>query len=166
MKVSQSIITMISILIDSMSRKTCGEEFVVCSQMLSQNDTEDTSWYAIILNFDLSLINMTRVMCDGKWWNNWDQSTWPEVWLNVNLTQSLIWGYIWPNVNLIQSLTKCQHDLKPHPGGYIWPNVNLTWSLTKCQPDPRPHLGAVHLSKCRKVIWFFDHTTRFCSCFT
>ena len=35
MKVSESIITMISILIDSMSRKTCGGEFTVCSQMLS-----------------------------------------------------------------------------------------------------------------------------------
>ena len=42
MKVSESIFTMISIHIDSMSRKTHGGEFTVCSQMLLSNDTEDT----------------------------------------------------------------------------------------------------------------------------
>ena len=41
-------------------------------------------------------------------------------------------------------------------GPKVWPDVNLTQSLI---------LG-VHLTKYWKVIWKFEHTTRFCSCFT
>ena len=80
-------------------------------------------------------------------------SAWPEVWPNVNLTQSLIqggtadqsqpdpksdqmstWpeassrGFIWLKISLTWSLTKCQPDPKPHLWGYIWPEVCLTWS--------------------------------------
>ena len=113
------------------------------------------------------------------------RSAWPKVWPNVNLTQSLILGgYIWPKVSLTQSLTKFQPDLKPHPEGYVWPNVNLTWScitlghkmsLPGGTSDPRsawPEVWqnvdltqslilGVHLTKCRKVSWKFEHTMSF-----
>ena len=36
----------------------------------------------------------------------------------------------------------------------------------KCQPDVKPHLQGVYLTKCRKVIWKFENTLHFLSCFT
>ena len=65
-------------------------------------------------------------------------STWPTVVSHLATRCLCLMGYIWPKVSLTLSLTKCQPDLKPHPGG-CWPKVNLTWSLTKFQPDPKPH---------------------------
>ena len=50
-------------------------------------------------------------------------SCWPKVWQNVNLTWNLILR------------------------GYIWSKVKLTQSLTKFQPDPKLHLWRVYLTK-------------------
>ena len=73
------------------------------------------------------------------------RSTWPEVWPNVNLTQSLILlgtsdqSWTWP-----KSLTTFHPDLKPHPWEYIWPKFDLTKSLTKFHPDLKPHPGVTY----------------------
>ena len=118
--------------------------------------------------------DLTKCQPDPKQYQTGPQdvSAWGVyIWPNVNLTWISITlghmiplprGYIWSNVNLTQSSITLGHEMSL-PGGYIWPKVNLTWSLTNCQPDQSLMGGT---SKCRKVIWFFEHATRFCSCFT
>ena len=75
-----------------------------------------------------------------------------------HLTKSHPNPNIWWNFNLIRSLTY---------GGYIWPKVSLTWkSVKNVKPDLKPQLLGVHLTKCKKEIWKFEHTLHFMFCFT
>ena len=55
-------------------------------------------------------------------------------------------------------LTQGQPDPKSDQMS-TWPKV-VSFLATRCLWQ------GVHLAKCRKVIWKFEHTTRFCSCFT
>ena len=70
------------------------------------------------------------------------RSTWPEVWWNVNLTWSLI--------------LRGTSDQRS-----TWPE-----DLTKMSTWQEDFSWGVHLTKCRKVIWKFEHTLHFRSCFT
>ena len=108
------------------------------------------------------LCRTTFITTNRKCYGKNKRSAWPEVWLNVNLTQSLILGDIWPEVNLPEVVThlatRClspggmSNQKKPDQiitlvhkmslvGGSIWPKVSLTQRSEKCQPNPKHHLG-------------------------
>ena len=92
--------------------------------------------------------------------------TWSEVISHLD-TRCLCLGEIWPKVSLTRSLTKCQPDPKPDPGGDIWPKSTWPKDLTKMSTWPEASsAGGAHLTKCRNVIWKFEHTLHFRSCFT
>ena len=94
-------------------------------------------------------------------------STWPTVvshlatrclCLGVHLTRRSDQMSTWPEV-VSHLATRCLYQ---------------EGNLTKCQPDSKsdqmstwPKASSVGgPSKCRKIIWFLEHTMRFCSCFT
>ena len=103
-----------------------------------------------------------RCLCLGG--TSEQRSAWPKVWPNVSLNQSLIW-----EAHLIRGLPG-QHSIMlgwemSLPGGTsdqrsAWPK-----DLKKCQPAQSLTYGGVHLTKCIKFIWKFEHTLHFRCCF-
>ena len=97
---------------------------------------------------------------------------WPK-----DLTKISTWSKASPMVGVQGCLTKgepdleiwqkCHPDLKPHlQQRYIWPRSAWPKDLTKMSTWPITSPMGVHLTKCKKDIWKFEHTLLFQCCFT